>query len=650
MTRPLEKNLAFYEEAILIRNTENILLDLFTQGKLNGTIHTCNGQEFSGIAISHFLEEGDTIFSNHRCHGHYLSKTKDLEGLIAELMGKSSGASGGIGSSQHLINNGFFSNGIQGGIVPVSAGIAFANKFSNNNKICVVYIGDGTLGEGVVYETMNIASLINLPLLIVCENNSYAQSTKIEDNLSGDILDRAKAFNLKTFHSNTWDIDNLFENAKKSIASARENIPTFHLIDTYRLNHHSKSDDNRDIKEVKKYYDKDPLVIFEKDYPQRFKKIHTKTLNRIHKLIDRVSKHNELNLIDYFFERKEEVVFKKISLDNPNERVVQRINSFFHHIMDYDKKTIIIGEDILSPYGGAFKVCQDLSLKFPNRVISSPISEAAIAGISNGLAISGYKPYLEIMFGDFITLAFDQILNHASKFHHMYNKKVSCPIVIRAPMGGGRGYGPTHSQTLDKFLVGIDNVKVLAINSLIDPFQIYSSIHKYEEHPVIVIENKVDYGRFLFQFLDGSPFSFEQSSNKYPILKFSPKKQEPSLTIISYGGISRDVVDLLENIFVETDLIPEVFVLTQISPLDISCIVDSVSLTKKIITIEEGSKNYGIGSEIIVSISEQIGSCDFLSGRIAALPVPIASSSSLESYVLPNSRIIENLKKIISKW
>jgi transketolase N-terminal domain/subunit len=137
--------------------------------------------------------------------------------------------------------------------LPIATGMALAEKQKQNSKIVVVFIGDGTLGEGVVYESMNIASLLGLPLHIVCENNMYAQSTKIDNSLAGSILERPKAFGIKTFHSNTWDLDNLFKNAQKSVKYARNNSPVFHLVDTYRLNHHSKSDDNRDIVEVEQF-------------------------------------------------------------------------------------------------------------------------------------------------------------------------------------------------------------------------------------------------------------------------------------------------------------------------------------------------------------------------------------------------------------
>ena len=174
------------KKAITIRTVEERFMSLFSEGKLNGTVHTCVGQEFSAIAFAGQLQKKDFIFSNHRCHGHYIAFTDDVRGLLAELLGKASGTCGGIGSSQHLCKDNFYSNGIQGGIVPVAAGYAMANKLKNNGAIGIVFIGDGTFGEGVLYETLNIVSKWNIPLLIVCENNYYAQSTPQSITLAGD--------------------------------------------------------------------------------------------------------------------------------------------------------------------------------------------------------------------------------------------------------------------------------------------------------------------------------------------------------------------------------------------------------------------------------------------------------------------------------
>src|SRR5262245_15810428 len=141
-----------YARGLLIRAVEQRLLALFSEGRLFGTVHTCIGQEWTGIAVAEALEDGDLVFSNHRCHGHFLARTDDVEGLAAEIMGRASGVCGGRGGSQHLCSEGFFSNGIQGSIVPVAAGLALAQKLAGDRRITVAFIGDGTLGEGALYE------------------------------------------------------------------------------------------------------------------------------------------------------------------------------------------------------------------------------------------------------------------------------------------------------------------------------------------------------------------------------------------------------------------------------------------------------------------------------------------------------------------
>ncbi len=195
----------------------------------------------------------------------------------------------------------FFSNGIQGGIVPVAAGFALANKIKKKNNIGIVFIGNGTLGEGVVYETMNIISKWNIPLLILCENNFYAQSTPQNINLAGDILKRAQAFDIKTFKSNTWEVDKLIEDAKISIDYVRNNVkPVFHLVETYRLNPHSKGDDNRDKEEIAKYKNLDPLNIFERENPEQYQELLNEINEQIRAILQELENKPELNIDDYF--------------------------------------------------------------------------------------------------------------------------------------------------------------------------------------------------------------------------------------------------------------------------------------------------------------------------------------------------------------
>ena len=253
--------------AVLIRKTEQRLLELFKQGKLFGTIHTCIGQEFVGVAVARALEPQDNIFSNHRCHGHFLAYRQNLVGLIGEVMGKSVGVCGGRGGSQHLHQDRFYSNGVQGSIVPVSAGLAYGQKALGTNGVTVVFVGDGTLGEGVLYEAMNIASKWELPLLLVCENNLYAQSTHQSQTLAGSIRGRAEAFGIETAYSDTWHWPELMQSMAESVRRVRSTgKPLFHQVDTYRLMAHSKGDDNRPEQEVAPYWERDPLARLEEQF------------------------------------------------------------------------------------------------------------------------------------------------------------------------------------------------------------------------------------------------------------------------------------------------------------------------------------------------------------------------------------------------
>ena len=643
----LNKNI--YKKALFIRRVEETFLELFSKGKINGTVHTCIGQEISAICALKYIDfENDFVISNHRCHGHFLAYCDNAKGLIAELMGKITGVCAGIGSSQHLQYKNFFSNGIQGGILPLSAGISLSEKLNKSKKVVVVFIGDGTLGEGAVYESLNIISRWKLPILIVLENNFYAQSTNQEDTLAGSIKERFGAFGIKTIESSIWDEDNLIINSKKSIEFVKNNLlPCAHIIDSYRLSPHSKGDDLRDNKEILSFTKKDPLERFKLSNFNLYENYLKEINDEINLIIEEVNAEGSLNYNQYvgkydgnnshsFVEGKElQKIYGKL------------INEYFINKLKDDNKTLFIGEDVLSPYGGAFKIADKLSELYPEQVFTTPISELSITGIGNGLSINGYKPYIEIMFGDFLGLTFDQILNHASKFFHMYNKKITCPIVIRTPMGGGRGYGPTHSQSIEKFFLGIDNFKVIALNLFINPLVIYENIHSIDS-PVLVIENKLDYTRVLdYNFLNF--YNFEISNSKFPITKLTPKFLSPKVTLVSYGGNSKLITEAMEKLLIEHEISIELFFLSSISPLigaDINEILISTEKTGKLITLEEGSTNAGFGSEVI-SIIAQKSKNQIKYFKLGAEPVPIPSQIQLEKKALPNlDSLIDSILKI----
>ena len=250
-----------YRQMKSIRRVEETLLDLFDQGKLHGTVHTCIGQEACAVGIVNALDrQKDIIWSNHRGHGHYLAYSDDIEGLIAEIMGRSSGVCGGIGGSQHLHKNGFYTNGILGGTVACAVGTALAEKHKGSHAITTVFFGDGALGEGIMYESFNLASLWKLPVLFVLEHNRYAQSTPSHQEHAGNLTLRATPFEIESKELHANDVMVLSQVAAEAVTKIRQRQrPFFLALHTDRLAPHSKGDDNRPPEEIEARRKEDPL-------------------------------------------------------------------------------------------------------------------------------------------------------------------------------------------------------------------------------------------------------------------------------------------------------------------------------------------------------------------------------------------------------
>ena len=251
-----------YAQMRLIRRFEEELLARFEEGQLAGTTHACIGQEADAAGVINHLRQGDVVFSNHRCHGHFLAYSDRPDLLAAEVMGRATGLVKGRGGSQHICWENFYSNGIQGGIVPVALGMGLAERACGRAGISVVFLGDGTLGEGVVYEALNMASLWSAPVLFVVEDNRWAQSTPVEKELAGEMVARAKAFGIDAGEVESTDAEELYEHFGPLVDEVRrQGKPRMEVIHTYRLCHHSKSDDMRPRQEVEARKAGDPLPL-----------------------------------------------------------------------------------------------------------------------------------------------------------------------------------------------------------------------------------------------------------------------------------------------------------------------------------------------------------------------------------------------------
>jgi len=252
-----------YRSLYLIRRFEETVLEAFPRGVFSGTTHTYLGQEADAVGVLSHLMAGDVVVSNHRCHGHFLAYGGDPRALFAEMMGKATGVSGGRGGSQHLHWGNFYSNGVLGGTVPVATGMALAEKRKSSGAVVICFMGDGALGEGVVYEALNIAALWGAPILYVLEDNRIAQTTPVELALAGDMAARFNAFGIPTRQLDTSDICEILPVAGELLGEVRSGMgPRALVLHTHRFGPHSKGDDTRPADEIARLRkERDPVTI-----------------------------------------------------------------------------------------------------------------------------------------------------------------------------------------------------------------------------------------------------------------------------------------------------------------------------------------------------------------------------------------------------
>jgi 2-oxoisovalerate dehydrogenase E1 component len=501
----------------------------------------------------------------------------------------------------------------------------------------------------VLYETLNIAAKWELPLCIVLENNLYAQSTAQHQTLAGDICARAAACGITTAHSDTWSPDDLLLTAADSVDEVRRSgRPLFLRIDTYRLMPHSKGDDDRDPQEVQRYREKDPLVLFlQESNAEEVARLNARHQARIDAAVAS-AEAAPYTAASHSADAAPALTppeWQPTHIATP-ERLVHLLHAALQRNMQHHDRIILLGEDIEGPYGGAFKVTKTLSATFPGRVRNTPISEAALVGLGNGLALHGWLPVCEIMFGDFLALAFDQWLNHAAKFRYMYNEQVRVPLVVRTPMGGKRGYGPTHSQSLEKHFLGVPGTRVLALHARYDPGLVYDTLFATIDRPTLVIENKLLYG---VRVSDQAPAGFvlEHTADLFPTTRLRPAGL-PDVTILCYGGLVHEVERAVERLFDEHEVICEVVCPLQLYPLNPWPLVASVQQSGRLLVVEEGLSFAAFGAEAVAQLVENAPGMVRQVRRLAAPLHPIPSCGPLEKALLPGEQqVIEAVVQLV---
>ena len=645
---------SLYAYGDLIRRTEQLILTQFGRGLVSGTTHTCLGQELCQMAVVRALTQPeDVVLSNHRNHGHFLSYSGEFTGLVAEVMGREAGVCGGHGGSQHLAYKQFHSNGVQGGMSGIGVGLGLARKLDNSESIVAVMLGDGTLGQGLLYESLNLASIWDIPVLFVVENNGIAQTTDTTSTIGGDIEARGKAFGLST-----WRFDDanplLFEQVEKVVEEVRHSHrPGFLVIDTKRLGPHSKGDDLRPESEMQAIGQRDPLTALGQRLPEQTR-LSIEEINQA--FIQEIEAAATASPEACFADPPRHIftcaaVEPECSETTPptagqGENVRTHLNRALHHLLESSDKTIVLGEDLHDPYGGAFKVTAGLSSKFSGRVLSTPISEAGITGVTIGLSVAGYRPVMEVMFADFLTLCMDQLYNHAVKFPGVF-RDVEVPLVIRAPSGGGRGYGPTHSQSPENIFTSVPGLTVVFGSHRHDVAGLLVNATTEWRYPVLFLEHKLLYGQIQDpgEFLPLDTNTDDVAAHLFPTLV--RRRDRPDVTILTYGGMLPMVEKVAEFLEEEEELEVEIIVPALLSPLPKASLVAHLRDSMRLAIVEEAHDDFGVSAEILASLMETGYRGRAI--RIGTPPVPISSARSLECQILPSEeRIISEVVSLFN--
>jgi 2-oxoisovalerate dehydrogenase E1 component len=594
------------------------------------------------------LRDTDYLNTTHRGHGHIIAKGADIKRMMAEIYGKSNGQCEGKGGSMHVTDGerGILgANGIVGAGYLLAMGAGFTIKRENRDDISVVIAGDGSVNQGMFHEAVNMISILELPVLIVVENNLYGEFTSLERHSAvTEIYKRAEAYGVESQRLDGNEVKHVYEEVGGIIEKMRrDGKPRLVELMTYRWHGHMEGDPElyRSNEEKEKYKEEDPIMRLEKQMISsavanevEIEQIRNEAKKEIQDSV-KFAVESELPEISTLFTNvytpEDESLFSG-EIDNLKESnelrdisVAQGVNEAISEEMDRDDRVFLWGEDVT--LGGYFNITEGLVDRFgSDRIIDTPISENGIIGGAVGAAMTGMRPIAEILFSDFLTCCMDPILNQASKLRYMTGGQVSIPMTIRSPLGSGIGMAAQHSQSMEKFFFGIPGLIVVAPSDAYTAKGLLKSAIR-SNNPVMFFEHKLLYAN-----------SGKVPSGEYllPMGKARVVREGKDVTIVSHllgVSISLDAAQILDNAGIDAEVID----LTTLYPMDTKTILESVKKTGYLVTVEEGTSTGGIGSEVIArTVLAGFGLLKASPLRIAGPECPIPYARNLENEMLPD--------------
>ena len=673
-----EELLTMLRQMMEIRSLENNIADLLSKAVLKGASHLYAGQEAVAVGAIAALRDDDLVTSTHRGHGHAHAhgdraartpeaKQDHFNKMMAEVLGRSGGYCKGKGGSMHIadvMHGNLGATGIVGGNIPVAVGAALAQKLQGNDRVVLCFFGDGASNTGNFHESLNMASLWNLPVVFVVENNMYAMSVPwAKASKLPNIADRACAYGIPGQVVDGMDALAVRGAVAHAIERARRGEgPTLLEAKTYRWFGHSHSDPRayRTREEEAEWKQRDPIRVLRENlsavgmlkdaaFEHMDAAVQAKLANAMQfseaspepdpsELETDVFAASKSTAVDIAAER---ALRGRVHSD-PNMRQIaysQALVEAMREEMKRDPSVFIMGEDV-GLYGGAYGATRDLYKEFGEwRVLDTPISEATIGGAAVGAAMAGMRPVAEIMYVDFTPLAMDQIANQGAKNRYMFGGKTSVPMVIRTEGGAGRAIAAHHSQSLESLWTHFPGIYVVMPATPYDAKGLLKAAIR-DDNPVMFIEHKMLYR-------EKGPVPEEEYI--IPLGVADIKRAGKDVTLVTY---SRMVLLALEaaEVLAKDGIEVEVVDLRTLKPLDIDTVVDSVKKTGRLVGVTEAYENTSFINEVMAQVNER--AFDWLDApmmRVAAANVPVPRAEVLEDLAIPNvQRIVSACRKVVS--